>query len=166
MATLIEAIIFDGNPVTAAVPGGMPTALLSAGLTMLPVTGEVIGRLDPGQAGDHRIPDHWMLRQPVAALARAISHDRGVLYMVSETAGGPGTGEAIAWRHGRLVYGPSGTCDVEIDWEPGYHLAPRGDDAVNAGLRAIGVRAADGCDEYATAGLTRHRRTDDWLRAE
>jgi hypothetical protein len=43
-----------------------------------------------------------------------------------------------------------------------YHLAPH-DSAVNAGLRAMGVRAADGRDEYGTAGLSRHRMTGDWL---
>jgi len=46
--------------------------------------------------------------------------------------------------------------------EPGYHLA-RGDKAVNAGLRAIGVCAADGSEEYDTVGLGRHRMTEDWL---
>jgi hypothetical protein len=70
--------------------------------------------------------------------------------------------ESIAWRAGQLLYGPSGTCDIEADFEPGYHLAA-GDNAVNAGLRAIGVRATDGRDEYATVGLDRQRMTEDWL---
>jgi hypothetical protein len=63
---------------------------------------------------------------------------------------------------GQLLYGPSGTCDIEADFEPGYHLAPS-DSAVNAGLRALGVQATDGRDEYATVGLDRHRMTEDWL---
>ncbi len=136
---------------------------LEAGLTMLPVTGELIARVDPAAVGDERIPAGWMLRQPVAALARVLSADRRVLYIVSETAGGPGTKEAIAWSRGRLIYGPSGTCDVEEDFAPGYHLAPC-DSAVDAGLRAMGVRVAAGTDEYETVGLTRNRMTEDWLR--
>ena len=32
---------------------------------------------------------------------------RRVLYIFSETAGGPGTTEAIAWHSGKLLYGPS-----------------------------------------------------------
>ncbi len=162
MGTLIEAIIFDGDPRTAAVPHGLRTVPLRVGLTMLPVTSELLTEVDPAAVGDERIPSGWMLQQPVAALARALSADRQVLYVFSETAGGPGTREAIAWHSGKLLYGPAGTCDIEADFEPGYHLAPF-DNAVNAGLRAIGVRAADGSDEYETAGLGRHRMTDDWL---
>jgi hypothetical protein len=130
---------------------------------MLPVICELVSRLDPGAIGDERIPGNWVLRQPVAALARAMSHDRKVLYMFSETAGGPGTKEAIAWHKGELLYGPSGTCDIEADFEPGYHLTPR-DNAVNAGLRAIGVQATEDRDEYKTVGLDRHRMTEDWLK--
>ena len=162
MATLIEAIIFDGDPGTAAVPQGLRTAPLRIGLTMLPVTSELLAEVEPTAVGDEPIPSGWMLKQPVAALARTLSADRRVLYIFSETAGGPGTTEAIAWHSGKLLYGPSGTCDIEADFEPGYHLAPF-DNAVNAGLRAIGVRAADGSDEYDTAGLGRHRMTEEWL---
>jgi hypothetical protein len=35
--------------------------------------------------------------------------------------------------------------------------------AINAGLRALGVRAEAGQDEYENVGLTRHRFTEDWL---
>jgi hypothetical protein len=160
MATRIEVIIFDGNPETAALPEGLPTMPMAGGLTMLPVTHEVLSRLDPDAIGDQRIPGNWNLQQPVAALARAMSRDRSVLYLFSETWAGPGVQESIAWRAGQLLYGPSGTCDIEADFEPGYHLAA-GDNAVNAGLRAIGVRATDGRDEYATVGLDRQRMTED-----
>ena len=96
MGTLIEAIIFDGDPRTAAVPQGLRTAQLQAGLTMLPVTGELLSHVGPAAVGDQRIPSGWMLKQPVAAFARGLSADRRVLYIFSETAGGPGTKEAIA----------------------------------------------------------------------
>jgi hypothetical protein len=162
MGTLIEAIIFDGDPGTAAVPQGLRTVPLRVGLTMLRVTSELISEVEPTAVGDERKPSRWMLKQPVAALARALSADRRVLYIFSETVGGFGTKEAIAWHSGQLLYGPSGTCDIEADFEPGYHLAPF-DNAVNAGLPAIGVRAADGSDEYDTAGLGGHRMTDEWL---
>lgn len=86
-----------------------------------------------------------------------------LLYLVSETWAGPGTKESIAWRAGLLLFGLSGACDIEADFEPGYHLAP-GDNAVIAGLRAIGVSATDGRDEYATVGMHKHRTTEAWLR--
>jgi hypothetical protein len=162
MATHIEAVIFDGGPLTAALPAGVRTVALAEGLTMLPVVPEVAARLDRGVRGDDRIPAGWMLRQPVVAFARQLSCDRRALYIVCETFGGAGTQEAIAWHEGRLLYGPSGTCDIGAELEPGYHLAA-GDDAVNAGLRAIGVQRKNGRDEYATVGLEKHRRTEDWL---
>ncbi len=52
---------------------------------------------------------------------------------------------------------------MEADLEPGYRLVPRRYSAINAGLRALGVRAEAGLDEYETAGLTRHRSAEDWL---
>ena len=137
---------------------------LPAGLTMLPVTDELVERLDPSAVGDDRIPANWGLKQPVAALARSLSAGRTALYIVNETFGGPGTSEAIAWKDGELLYGPAGTCDLEPDLQPGYQLARGRDSAVNAGLRALGVHAAADKDEYATVGLTRHRMTEDWLQ--
>jgi len=130
---------------------------------MLPVTDDLLDQLDPSAVGDDRIPADWNLRQPVAALARSISAGRKALYIVSETFGGPGTSEAIAWKDGELLYGPAGTCDIEPDLQPGYRLARGCQNAVNAGLRAIGVHASEGQDEYATVGLTTHRMTEDWL---
>jgi hypothetical protein len=162
MGTRIEAVIFDGDPKTAALPNALPAVPMPGGLTMLPVAAEMLSGVDPDAIGDERIPGSWNLKQPVAALAKALSRDRRVLYLFSETWAGPGIKECIAWRAGQLLYGPSATCDIEADLEPGYHLAP-GDDAVNAGLRAIGVHATDGRDEYATVGLDKHRMTEQWF---
>lgn len=164
MGSLIEAIIYDGGSRPEALPGGLPTVPLASGLTMLPVTDELFAMLDPRAMGDERISSNWVLQQPVAALARRMSAGRRALYIFGETAGGPGTQEAIGWQDGQLCYGPSGTCDIEIDLEPGYHLVPRPDSAINTGLRAMGVLAAGDQDEYQTVGLTRHRMTQDWLQ--
>ena len=135
---------------------------MPSGLTMLPVTREVLSGLDQNAIGDERIPGNWNLQQPVAALARDLSHDRSALYLCSETWAGTGMQESIAWRAGKVLYGPSATCDIEADLEPGYRLA-LGDNAVNAGLRAIGVHATASQDEYATVGLAKHRMTEGWL---
>jgi hypothetical protein len=106
------------------VPAGLCTVALGAGLTLLPVAGDVLDRVD-------------------AAAVRP-RPSRG-------TRAGCSTG-------------PRERATLRRTFEPGYHLAPH-DSAVNAGLRAIGVRAADGRDEYGTAGLSRHRMTGDWLPA-
>jgi hypothetical protein len=66
------------------------------------------------------------------------------------------------WRGGRLVHGPSGTCARESDRELGYQVVAAADSAINAGLKTMGVQAAGGLDEYAAAGLDRHRFTADW----
>jgi hypothetical protein len=114
VGTRIEAIIFDGDPETAALPEGLRAVPLPCDLTMLPVTAEVASGLDPDEIGDERIPGNWNLQQPVAALARALSHDRRVVYFFSETWAGPGIKESIAWRAGHLLCGPSGTCDKAV----------------------------------------------------
>jgi hypothetical protein len=163
MGSYIEAVIFDRADAAPAVPDGFAIVRLTADFGMLPITGDQVGRLDPVAAGDDRIPPDWMLRQPVAALARSISADRAVVYIHSETFGGPGTRQAIAFRFGKLLYGPAATSDIEADLEPGYHLAWGHNNAVNSGLRAIGVVASDDLDEYETIGLTKHRTTEEWL---
>jgi hypothetical protein len=164
MGSRIEAIIYDGATMPAVLPAGISTVALTGRLTMLPVTDEVAIRLDQAAIGDHRISPAWvLLRQPAAALARRMSAGRRALYIVGETFGGKGTQEAIGWQDGRLWYGPSGTCDIEADLEPGYHLISRFDGAINAGLRALGVKASNSQDEFETIGLTRHRRTEDWI---
>jgi hypothetical protein len=161
MASMIEAVIFDSHS-RPTVPQGVTMVQLTPELIMLPVTEELLDRLDQSTVGDHRIPAGWSLRQPVADLARALSAGRRALYIFSETFGGPGTAEAIAWADGQLLYGPAGTCDIEADLQPGYRLARGSDSALNAGLRAIGVHASEGQDEYETVGLTKHRMTADW----
>jgi hypothetical protein len=163
MASHIEAIIFGGDPGAAGVPHGLKTVSLSAGLTMLPLTDEVLEHLGDADPNDDRIKPNWILRRRVATLAERMSADRKVLYVFGETWGGSGTQEAVGWCEGRPFYGPTGTCDLEADREPGYQVVPHRNSAINDGLRAMGVQAAPGVDEYETIGLTRHRMTDDWI---
>jgi hypothetical protein len=165
MASQVEAIIFDGDPETAATPDGLKTVPLTAGLTMLPLTHGALEQLGVDNPNDERIQPDWTLRRAVAELAERMSADRQVLYVYGETWAGPGIQEAAGWHEGRLFYGPTGTCDLEVDREPGYRVVPLEDGAINRGLRAMGVHADPGVDEYQTIGLTRHRMTDDWIDA-
>ena len=164
MGSYIDAVIFSSARPTPTVPEGFAIVPLNAELGMIPITEDLVQRLDQSTIGDDRIPAGWMLKQPVAALARSLSADRAVVYIHSETFGGPGIREAIAYRFGKLLYGPAGTSDIEQDLEPGYHLAWGHNNAVNSGLRAIGVHAAEEDDEYGTIGLEKHRTTEDWLQ--
>jgi hypothetical protein len=162
----IHAIIFDGDPATAAVPDGSRTVPLSLGLTMLPLTGDLLDHLPSLRPGDEPISANLAaLRRDAAGLARLISSDRQALYIFGETWAGPGRQEAVGFQAGRQFYSPVGTCDLEVDREPGYLVVPHENSAINAGLRAMGVKAAPGVDEYETTGLSRHRRTEDWIKA-
>jgi hypothetical protein len=76
VGSLIEAIIFDGDWPAVAVPDGLRAISLQAGLQMLPVTSELLAAMDQASIGDGRIPPGSMQRQPVAALARALSEER------------------------------------------------------------------------------------------
>jgi hypothetical protein len=163
MASRIEAVIYDGAGRPPGLLCGQGIVLLPGGLAMVPVTRELVAGLDPDAVGDERISPRWpLLRQPAAALARQVSAGRRALYIAGETFGGAGIQEAIGWQDGRLLYGPSGTCDLESGLEHGYHLIPRRDGAINAGLRVLGVRASQGQDEYQAIGLARRRHTEDW----
>lgn len=164
MASHIELLIFDGDGVPAALLSSTKIVSLSEQLRLVPVSGDL---RSPGAARDPDAEDAvypgWALKARACRLACDMSSDRRVLYVCGETFGGPGTQEAAGWDHGKLVYGPAGTCDLESDREPGYRVVPRSDRAVNVGLRMMGVRASVGLDEYAAVGLARHRFTEDWL---
>lgn len=163
MGSRIEAVVCDAPVSPVALPPGTRTVPLPGGLAMLPVTEDVAAWLDPGVEGGI-CPGWVLLRVPVAALARRMSVGGRALYVVGETFGGPGIQEAAGWQDGESWISPCGTSDTEADLEPGYRLARGRDSAINAGLRALGVHARPGQDEYETIGLTRHRYAEDWTR--
>jgi hypothetical protein len=166
VASRIELLIFDGGQVPPALPSGAKVVPLSDHLRVVPVTEDLwgLGAADSPDTGP--VYPGWLLKARVCRLAREMSGDRRVLYVCGETFGGPGAQEAAGWDHGQLAYGPSGTCDLESDREPGYRVVPRRDSAINAGLRMMGVQASPGLDEYASVGLAKHRFTDDWLTGD
>ena len=116
---------------------------------------------DGGERGP--ILPGWTLRVCLCRLAKQLSADLRVLYVASQTFGGPGTQEGVGWLEDEMAYGPSGTCDLPVDLVDGYRVAPRADSAINVGLRFMGVHASDDFDEFAAAGLSAHRFTSDWL---
>lgn len=164
MASRIELLIFDGAQVPPALPSDARIVPLPGPLRLVAVTWDLWGPVTAGSVdAEDVVYPGWVLKARVCRLARQMSGDRRVLYVFGETFGGPGTQEAAGWDHGRLVYGPSGTCDLESDRGPGYRVVDRGSSAINAGLAMMGVHPSPGLDEYAAAGLARHRFTEDWL---
>ncbi len=124
MATLIEAIIFDGDAYTAAAPPGMRTVPVPADLTMLPVTDDVLSQLDLSSVGDERVPSGCLLQQPVAALARALSADPGgPVHRQRDLRQARNQGsDCLASRAGSST-GLLEPVRSKADLEPGYHLA-------------------------------------------
>jgi hypothetical protein len=122
------AIIFNRADRPLPVPDGLTVVRLTSELSMLPITAGQARRLDPA-VGDERIPSQWMLRQPVAALARSLSADRAVVYICSETFGGEDTkgGHRVAFRaaalfvlpYHRFIEPPASPQNREAIWSPG-----------------------------------------------
>ncbi|MES2735200.1 MAG: hypothetical protein V4672_02700 [Verrucomicrobiota bacterium] len=69
-----------------------------------------------------------------------------LVYLETEYFGGMGTQAAVAF----------------IDGSPMDSTLLTGDDAINRALKAIGVIAASGVDEFDHLGLSRHRYTSVW----
>jgi hypothetical protein len=85
-----------------------------------------------------------------------------VLYVHCEFWAGDGIHAAIAWSDGSVVFGPQFTRTPNEPAESPYELADRPSMAINAALRALGIRANPPDDEFATIGLDRHRWTAQW----
>lgn len=79
-----------------------------------------------------------------------------------EFFGGTGFHAAAGRRDSALAWGPDFTMNAPDEAEDHYLLATREEMAINRVLRWLGVRKAGAIDEYAAAGLTRHRYTEDW----
>lgn len=89
-----------------------------------------------------------------------------VLYLHMEFHGGEGTHDALGWRDGVTAFGPRFTRTPREAAGEQYVAVQSRDMAINAGLRWLGVLAADGRDEYATVGLDRFRWNADWLASD
>jgi hypothetical protein len=154
MASWIEGLILGPSPEMTTAPPSDLIVPLACGLALLPLTSQIqvqLGRHEPAS----RVEGLSALTDAVVRRARVMSADRQVLYVFGETFGGTGDYEAIGWHRRAIFFGPLITSDAG---------SPEGS-AINLGLRAMGIRAAHPLDEFATVGLDRHRRTEDWYTA-
>ena len=100
-------------------------------------------------------PTWWGLIGRVATQARAVSGLGPVAYVEAEFFGGVGEQAAVVWDRGEAVFGPTAQqfpSDVAA-----VNVGP-----INGALRALGVTAVDGRDEFDSLGLGRHRHVEDW----
>jgi hypothetical protein len=89
------------------------------------------------------------LAPPVERWTRAVSSGSPIAYVETEYYGGEGFERSAVFRDSQLILGP-------LD----------GAGAVNQALRALGVQPKPGEEEFAAAGLGRHRSVEEWLSRE
>lgn len=135
----------------------------ATGLALLPLTDAIVASVLRAAEGDPPVPAFYELTTGVAEWARLRSRSGVVAYLHTEFFGGSGFHAAVAWHDGAVAWGPVFTATSAGEAEDHYVVV---DDsrqmAVNELLRWLGVRAEGELDEFATAGLTRCRWTEEW----
>jgi hypothetical protein len=102
---------------------------------------------------DSLVPD---MLPGVATLAAELSAHGPVAYVSTEFFGGAGGQGAVVWDKGNFVFTRTDSTDKTLAWP---------NSPVSQALRAIGVIAAEGKDEFDTVGLGKHRSTERWSAA-
>lgn len=91
---------------------------------------------------------YYRFSKALAEVARECSADGPIAHVFTDYFGGDGQQGATAWNAGTKIFGPE--------------VSKR--DAINAALRAIGVKAAAPLDAFDTIGLGVVRSNDDFER--
>lgn len=133
------------------------------GVCLIPLTDAVKAARQCTNDGLSTVEGFYELSAGAAKWARELSQEWAVLYVHCEFFGGEGIHAAIAWEQQRIVVGPLFTRTPGEPAEPHYQAADRRGMAINVALRALGVYAENGRDEFDTLGLARQRWTGDWL---
>jgi hypothetical protein len=165
VAAVLEALILIPPP---GQPGGLPRGMTVVdlgvkGVHLIPLT-EAVRAACHRRAGDAvTVEGFYELSSGVARWAQELSREWVVLYTHCEFFSGEGIHAAIAWHQKRVSFGPCFTRTSRETAEPHYLAADRAGMAINVALRALGVHAAGGLDEFDTLGLGKRRWTSDWV---
>jgi hypothetical protein len=130
---------------------------LVQGFSLLPITDALAKELVVHRSGTKATlakPMHG-LSDGLHALAAEISRVSPVAYIVTYYFGGQGGQDALAWDKGSLRFSPA-TQGYDQAWP---------NSPISQALRAIGVVAAEGEDEFDTVGLGKHRETHRWAES-
>jgi len=159
-ALILLAVRGEARPL----PPGLPVADLGVDdAQLIPITHAVRARCDRAAQDNEKVAGFRELTQGIVELATALSRHWVVVYVHCEFWAGDGIHAAIAWHRGSVIFGPRFTSTPGERAEAPYEIADRPDMAINAALRAVGIRAERSADEFATAGLDRHRWTSEWV---
>jgi hypothetical protein len=160
----VTALIAKSDKLTAAARRFESAVVcpLVQGFSLLPVTEDFATELSVHALSVHAVQTKAPLSKPIEelsdglhALAIELSHDCPVAYVSTCYFGGQGGQNALVWDCGSLRFSPT---------------TPRYDQAwphspISQALRAIGVVAEKGMDEFDTVGLGKHRHTHRWAEA-
>jgi hypothetical protein len=122
---------------------------LEAGLSMVPLSEALLAEIHESEtaAAAAGIAGSFEFLSPqVETWVRALSLDGTIAYVETEFIAGEGYERSAVWVDGKIALGP-------LD-ETG---------AINKALKALGIRATAGQEEFHVVGLGRHRTLDEWL---
>ncbi|MBK6011937.1 hypothetical protein [Streptomyces sp. MBT53] len=150
MTYVLQAVIAGDDLLRAAaqkVPGAR-VASLGQGLSLLPMTNEVVDAVSDG--GTARSLGFWRLPAGFERVLAEWSAVGPVAYVEAEYFGGAGEQRVVVWADGALVLGP-------LDERP-LGISP-----ISQALRRLGATSGPGQDEFTAVGLDRHRHNDGWI---
>ena len=116
---------------------------LVQGVGLVPLIDEAFEEIGP----DDVMEPFEKLSSDVEELAQKISVDCPVIYVEAEFFGGTGTQVLMAWAKGSRTMKPL-----------------KSTDAINQGLKILGVKKHGAVDEFDAVGLGKHRSTEEWIK--
>ncbi|MEV6969845.1 hypothetical protein AB0M47_32490 [Hamadaea sp. NPDC051192] len=126
---------------------------LAQGMALMPMTGVLHDRLTV--LGHDDKLGFFMLPGGFAKTLAGWSADGAIAYVEADFFGGTGSQSAVVWQHGALAFGPL--------HRPAGEQHAGEPSPISQALRHLGVRRGRHADEFAAAGLDRHRDHGGWL---
>lgn len=149
MGYSLTGLLLDAD--AAKAPRTLEGILLNQGVTLIPLTDEIIDSMPNQAAQAAPFGRDWRLNAALEKLIVHLSKFGKVAYVDIDYFGGVGTQDAAIWENEKLIFGP-------------VHTAGHG--AVNQALRRFGVVKGNAIDEFDAVDLSRFRHTADWLDGE
>ncbi|MCE5278378.1 MAG: hypothetical protein ABFD92_01390 [Planctomycetaceae bacterium] len=119
---------------------------LANGFAMVPMLGDLHDEMGVDDAVEHD-SRFMLLSSHVWKVLQDMSLMDPVAYIETEYFGGTGTQSAVAWKSGKVAYGP----EVSEDIGP-----------INKGLAILGIVRTETRDEFQTIGLQWFRQMDEF----
>jgi hypothetical protein len=147
MSYTLQAIVGAQEVLANSSAEGLAVVDLGCGLVMVPLSREVRLRFDIPNLPLTDGGAEPILPELLAAFCSRLSGRGLVAYLEAELFGGVGIQAHVLFSDGVALGEPV--------------VAP---DAINEGLRLLGVQQGPHEDEFAAVGLGRYRDTDGWMR--